>query len=72
MGNDVRQTWVGNNAAMEGVVHERDGETHTDAWGITWVKEGPFNQILRSPLEKRTKRPAARMPCPTRRSRRCS
>jgi uroporphyrinogen decarboxylase len=52
MGNDVRQTWIGNNAAMEGVVHERDGETHTDAWGITWVKEGPFNQILRSPLEK--------------------
>lgn len=52
MGNDVRQTWVGNNAAMEGVVHERDGETHTDAWGITWVKEGPFNQILHSPLEQ--------------------
>jgi len=50
MGNDVRQTWIGNNAAMEGVVHELDGQTHTDPWGITWVKEGPFNQILRSPL----------------------
>jgi uroporphyrinogen decarboxylase len=50
MGNDVRMTWVNNNYAMEGVVHERDGETHTDAWGITWVKEGPFNQIARFPM----------------------
>ena len=40
MGNDVRQVWVGNNYAMEGIVHEKDGETHTDAWGITWVREG--------------------------------
>jgi len=46
----VRQTWVGNNYAMEGIVHERDGETHMDAWGIEWVKVGPFNQILKSPL----------------------
>jgi uroporphyrinogen decarboxylase len=50
LGNDVRQAWVGNNFAMEGITHENDGETHTDAWGITWVKEGSFNQILRSPL----------------------
>lgn len=50
LGNDVRQTWVGNNQAMEGIVHGTDGETHTDVWGITWVKEGPFNQVLRSPL----------------------
>jgi uroporphyrinogen decarboxylase len=50
MGNDVAQTWVGNNAAMEGIVHEYEGETHTDHWGITWVKEGPFNQVLHSPL----------------------
>ena len=50
MGNDVRMTWVNNNYAMEGVVHEHDGETHTDAWGITWVKEGPFNQIAHFPL----------------------
>ncbi len=48
--NDVKQTWVGNNYAMEGVTHERDGDTHTDAWGITWVKEGPFNQVRHSPL----------------------
>lgn len=51
MGDDVRQAWVGNNHAMEGIVHERDGETHTDAWGIEWVKDGHFNQIRRSPLQ---------------------
>jgi len=50
MGNDVRQAWVNNNYAMEGIVHERDGESHLDYWGIRWVKEGPFNQIAESPL----------------------
>ncbi|MDP6779263.1 MAG: uroporphyrinogen decarboxylase family protein [Candidatus Latescibacteria bacterium] len=51
MGNDVRQTWVSNNHAMEGITHEHDGESHVDDWGIEWVKVGPFNQIRRSPLE---------------------
>ena len=51
MGDDVRQAWVGNNYAMEGIVHESDGETHTDFWGVEWVKEGPFNQIRCSPLQ---------------------
>ncbi|OPZ27138.1 MAG: methylcobalamin:coenzyme M methyltransferase [Lentisphaerae bacterium ADurb.BinA184] len=51
LGQDVRQSWVGNNHAMEGIVHEHEGETHRDAWGIEWVKEGPFNQIRRYPLE---------------------
>jgi len=51
MGDDVRQTWVANNHAMEGVTHERDGQGHTDFWGIEWVKEGPFNQIAHSPLQ---------------------
>lgn len=50
MGNDVRQAWVGNNQGMEGVVHEHDGESHVDAWGVEWVKEGPFNQLRRAPL----------------------
>jgi uroporphyrinogen decarboxylase len=50
LGDDIRQTWVGNNHAMEGVVHEREGETHRDCWGIEWVKEGHFNQIRSSPL----------------------
>ncbi len=50
LGNDVRQVWVGNNYAMEGIVHEHDGGTHTDDWGITWVREGGFNQVSHSPL----------------------
>lgn len=54
MGNDVRQVWVGNNYAMEGIVHEHEGETHTDAWGITWVREGQFNQVQHSPLAQAT------------------
>jgi len=50
LGDDVRQTWVSNNYAMEGIVHEQEGEAHTDDWGITWRKEGEFNQIVNSPL----------------------
>lgn len=50
MGDDIRQRWVGNNYAMEGIVHERDGQGHVDEWGIEWVKDGPFNQIRRYPL----------------------
>ena len=50
MGDDVRQAWVANNYAMEGIVHDRDGQGHTDFWGIRWVKQGPFNQIAHSPL----------------------
>ena len=45
MGNDVRQTWVNNNYAMEGIVHEHEGDRHTDFWGIEWIKGGHFNQI---------------------------
>jgi uroporphyrinogen decarboxylase len=55
MGNDVRQTWVNNNYAMEGIVHDHDGEGHTDDWGIRWVKEGPFNQIVGFPLASATR-----------------
>lgn len=54
MGNDVRQAWVSNNHAMEGIVHENEGESHTDDWGIEWVKEGAFNQINFSPLQDRS------------------
>jgi uroporphyrinogen decarboxylase len=50
MGDDVKQTWVANNFAMEGIVHQRDGDGHVDDWGIHWVKEGPFNQIKHYPL----------------------
>ena len=50
MGNDVRQAWVNNNYAMEGIVHARDGEWHRDFWGIRWVKQGAFNQPVEFPL----------------------
>ncbi len=50
MGDDIRQTWVNNNYAMEGIVHEHEGEGHTDFWGIRWVKEGAFNQVAGFPL----------------------
>jgi len=50
MGNDVHQTWVNNNYAMEGITHERDGESHVDFWGIKWEKLGAFNQPVAFPL----------------------
>lgn len=50
LGDDVRQTWVGNNHAMEGIVHEKEGDTHTDDWGIRWIRAGGFNQVHFSPL----------------------
>mgnify|MGYP000566119145 CR=1 FL=1 len=31
MGNDIFQTWVNNNYAMEGIVHEHEGEGHVAA-----------------------------------------
>jgi uroporphyrinogen decarboxylase len=52
MGDDVRQAWVGNNYAMEGITHEREGQGHVDAWGIEWVKVAAFNQIRRFPLQQ--------------------
>ena len=54
LGDDIRQTWVGNNHAMEGIVHEREGEGHTDPWGIRWVRQGGFNQVEKSPLADAT------------------
>lgn len=52
MGNDIRQAWVSNNHAMEGVRHEHEGGWHVDAWGVRWVRCGGFNQIAASPLAK--------------------
>jgi uroporphyrinogen decarboxylase len=51
MGDDIHQTWVNNNYAMEGIVHERDGETHQDDWGIVWERQFSFNQIAHYPLQ---------------------
>ena len=50
LGNDVRQTWVNNNYAMEGIIHQEDGDSHTDFWGIGWRKSGPYNQPVGFPL----------------------
>src|ERR1035437_3567343 len=55
MGNDITQTWVNNNYAMEGIEHQHDGETHEDWWGITWEKRHGFNQILKYPLAGATR-----------------
>ena len=55
MGNDVLQTWVNNNYAMEGIVHEREGDGHLDWWGIRWIKQHGFNQIESFPLAGRSR-----------------
>lgn len=51
LGHDIKQTWVSNNYAMEGIVHEHEGDTHIDEWGIEWVKIDEFNQIKSYPLK---------------------
>jgi uroporphyrinogen decarboxylase len=50
MGDDIRQTWVSNNYPMEGIVHEHDGQSHVDDWGIEWTRTDGFNQIAKYPL----------------------
>jgi hypothetical protein len=44
-GNDTCQAWVNNNYAMQGIIHQQDGDGLTDAWGTRWVKRYHFNQI---------------------------
>ena len=55
MGNDIRQTWVNNNYAMEGIVHRHEGDGHTDFWGVGWKKVDAFNQIASFPLDQATR-----------------
>ena len=50
LGNDIRQIWVNNNYAMEGITHDHDGESHIDAWGIAWERREGFNQITSFPF----------------------
>jgi len=50
MGDDIRQAWIGNNHAMEGIVHDHDGESHVDDWAIEWTRIDGFNQISKYPL----------------------
>lgn len=52
LGHDIKQTWVSNNYAMEGIVHENNGDTHLDDWGIEWIKADEFNQIKTYPLKQ--------------------
>jgi uroporphyrinogen decarboxylase len=64
MGNDVRQAWVNNNYAMEGILHARDGEWHRDWWGIKWERQGDFNQPVEFPLEAASEQEALAYPFP--------
>lgn len=50
LGDDVRMTWVSNNFPMEGIVHDFDGESHADEWGLEWTRIDGFNQITHFPL----------------------
>jgi len=65
MGDDVRQTWVNNNYAMEGIVHEREGESHVDFWGVKWTKRLGFNQITGFPLIHASREEVLRYRFPT-------
>jgi uroporphyrinogen decarboxylase len=35
---------------MEGIVHDREGESHVDFWGVKWTRQHGFNQITGFPL----------------------
>jgi uroporphyrinogen decarboxylase len=65
LGDDVRMTWVSNNYAMEGIVHEHDGESHIDEWGIEWTRIDGFNQISKFPLINAQRDEALRYEFPT-------
>ncbi len=55
MGDDIRQKWVGGNYGMEGIVHEQEGGSHVDFWGIEWERIDRFNQITKYPLQNATR-----------------
>ncbi|HUZ45405.1 MAG TPA: uroporphyrinogen decarboxylase family protein [Terriglobia bacterium] len=65
MGDDVRQTWVNNNYAMEGIVHEQEGKSHVDFWGVEWTRQQGFNQITGFPLVRASQDEALRYRFPT-------
>ncbi len=56
LGDDISQTWVNNNYAMEAIVHEQDGQSHIDEWNIKWTRTKGFNQITEFPLAHATDR----------------
>jgi uroporphyrinogen decarboxylase len=63
MGDDIRQMWVSNNYDLAGRVLA-EGEHFTDVWGIEWVREDGFNQIVRSPLTEATPEEAMKYELP--------
>jgi uroporphyrinogen decarboxylase len=65
MGDDIRQTWVNNNYAMEGIVHDHEGASHVDFWGVQWTRIEGFNQITGFPLAHATREEALRYHFPT-------
>jgi len=65
MGDDVRQTWVNNNYAMEGIVHDNEGESHRDIWGVEWTRQYGFNQITGFPLAQASREEVLRYQFPT-------
>jgi hypothetical protein len=64
MGDDIRQMWVSNNYDLAGRVLPHEGDRFTDVWGIEWVREDSFNQIIRSPLAQATPAEAVRYEFP--------
>jgi len=48
IGNDVVQTWISINTSMEYPL--ADGETFTDEWGITWLRDGIYNTPVKHPF----------------------
>ena len=65
LGDDVRMTWVNNNFPMEGIVHENDGESHVDEWGLVWTRIDGFNQITHYPLASASPEELAEYQFPT-------
>jgi uroporphyrinogen decarboxylase len=48
LSNDIKQVHVSINREMFRPL--RSGERYTDAWGVTWAREGWYNQVVRNPL----------------------
>jgi len=48
IGNDILQTWVSINGEMERDVPQ--GAEFIDSFGITWKRQGPYNNVIIHPL----------------------
>ena len=48
LGNDILQSWVSINGEMERDVPQ--GTVFTDAFGVTWKRDGAYNMVVRHPL----------------------